>query len=87
MRPINQNQEEENKNINLILQNKIIKKVEVDGFGVYLEFKDGTFFNFDASDGGYSTYEYWTKEDLNLDYNYAKDILKEWYFDTGVENV
>lgn len=75
--------------INIILQNKIIKKAEVDGFGVYLEFKDGTFFNFDASDGGYSTYEYWTREeeDLNLDYNYAKDIIKEHYYDTGVENV
>lgn len=49
------------KNINFILQNKIIEKVEGDGFGVYLEFKDGTFFNFDASDGGYSTYEYGIK--------------------------
>ena len=51
----------ENKNINLILQNKIIKKAKVDGFGVYLEFKDDTFFNFDASDGGYSIYEYGIK--------------------------
>ena len=35
---------------------KTIKKVSLDGFGIDIIFSDGTVFEFNASDGGYSTY-------------------------------
>lgn len=36
---------------------KTIKDVSLDGFGIDIVFSDGTQFNFNASDGGYSNYE------------------------------
>lgn len=41
---------------------KTIKNVDLDGFGMTIDFTDGTQFNFDASDGGYSEYEILEKE-------------------------
>jgi hypothetical protein len=41
---------------------KTIKEVYLDGFGIVLAFTDGTEFTFDASDGGYSQYEFIEKE-------------------------
>jgi hypothetical protein len=41
---------------------KIIKSFEVDGFGVRISFTDGTYFEYDASDGGYSTWDYGREE-------------------------
>lgn len=40
---------------------KTIKAVELDGFGVELRFTDGSRFVYDASDGGYSTYDFYEK--------------------------
>ena len=36
------------------LENKTIKEISVDGYGVYIIFTDGTEFVYGASDGGYS---------------------------------
>ena len=35
---------------------KTIKTAEINGFRVQLTFDDGTTFDYDASDGGYSSY-------------------------------
>ena len=45
-------------NINEKLIGKTIKEADIDGFGVYLTFNDGSMFEYDASDGGYSHYAY-----------------------------
>lgn len=37
---------------------KTIKSAEVDGFGITLVFENGDTFEYGASDGGYSGYEY-----------------------------
>ena len=37
---------------------KTILAAEVDGFGIKLVFDDGSIFNYSASDGGYSTYDF-----------------------------
>ena len=39
------------------LKGKTIKYIRVDGFEVYIEFEDGTIFEYEASDGGYSSWE------------------------------
>lgn len=39
------------------LVGKKIKDIKVDGFGIFLLLEDGTEFIYDASDGGYSTWE------------------------------
>lgn len=35
---------------------KTIKTAEVNGYGIYIEFNDGSTFYYEASDGGYSSY-------------------------------
>ena len=37
---------------------KTIVTAEVNGFGITLVFDDGSVFNYSASDGGYSTYDF-----------------------------
>ena len=37
---------------------KTILSAEVDGFGIALVCDDGSVFNYSASDGGYSTYDF-----------------------------
>ena len=37
--------------------NKTIKTAEIDGYGITLTFEDGGSFRYDASDGGYSSWE------------------------------
>lgn len=49
------------KKIGKKLIGKTIKAVELDGFGVYLYFTDGSRFVYDATDGGYSTYDFYEK--------------------------
>jgi len=41
-------------NTNLWLAGKTIRKADVNGHGVVLEFEDGTSLDYSASDGGYS---------------------------------
>ena len=36
---------------------KTIKTAEVNGYGIYIEFDDGSTFQYDATDGGYSSYD------------------------------
>ncbi len=36
---------------------KTIAKAEIDGHGIHITFADGSVFDYDASDGGYSQYE------------------------------
>lgn len=43
------------------LAGKTIKNVNVDGYEVMLEFTDGSVFEYQASDGGYSNYIYYEK--------------------------
>lgn len=43
--------------INKELKGKTIVNAEVNGYNVCLIFDDGTIFVYEASDGGYSTYE------------------------------
>lgn len=45
-------------NTNEKLIGKTIKEADIDGFGVYLTFEDGSAFEYNASDGGYSRYAY-----------------------------
>lgn len=40
---------------------KTIEAIELDGYGVQLQFTDGSRFVYDASDGGYSTYAFYEK--------------------------
>lgn len=35
---------------------KTIKTAEVNGYGIHIEFDDGSIFHYDATDGGYSSY-------------------------------
>ena len=42
---------------------KTIKDVELSGGEVYLDFTDGSRFEYDASDGGYSTYDLYEEGD------------------------
>ena len=37
---------------------RTIVNAEIDGFGIILEFDDGSRFEYDASDDGYSRYEF-----------------------------
>lgn len=37
---------------------RTIINAEIDGFGITLEFDDGSRFEYSASDGGYSRYEF-----------------------------
>lgn len=41
-------------NTNLWLVGKTIRKADISGHGMVLEFEDGTNLNYEASDGGYS---------------------------------
>lgn len=41
---------------------RVIIAAEVDGFGIKLKLDDGSAFEYDASDGGYSTWELITKD-------------------------
>ena len=43
--------------ISKALIGKTITNAEVDGFGIVLYFDDNTIFDYNASDGGYSSYE------------------------------
>lgn len=47
------------------LVGRTIKSVELDGGQVYLYFTDGSKFEYDATDGGYSTYGLYEKGELN----------------------
>jgi len=40
---------------------KTIKAVKLDGYGIQLQFTDGSRFEYEASDGGYSTYDFYKK--------------------------
>ena len=42
--------------VNAALVGKKIVKADVSGFGATLWFDDGTYLNYDATDGGYSTF-------------------------------
>lgn len=46
-----------NEETNNFLKDKIIKSAKVDGFGMILEFTDGSKFEYEASDGGYSLFQ------------------------------
>lgn len=43
---------------------KKIKDIQVDGFGIEIVLDDNTVFMYYASDGGYSSWDYCTKEEL-----------------------
>lgn len=45
------------------LVGKTIKSVLLNGGEVYLYFTDGSRFEYDATDGGYSTYDFYEKGD------------------------
>ena len=47
-----------NKEINETMIGKTISHAKVDGFGIMLVFTNGDAFDYDATDGGYSCYEY-----------------------------
>ena len=49
--------------INNYLIGKTITKADVDGFGIVLEFEDGSSLVYSASDGGYSSFDIVFKED------------------------
>lgn len=38
------------------LAGKTIEKAEIDGYGVFITFTDGSVFSYSATDGGYSSY-------------------------------
>lgn len=40
---------------------KTIKTAKIDGYSVLLRFTDGSRFEYEASDGGYSTYDFYKK--------------------------
>lgn len=42
---------------------KRIADINIDGCSVYLKTEDGLIFQYDASDGGYSTWEFYMEED------------------------
>lgn len=50
-----------NSHIGKKLVGKTIKAVELDGFGIELRFTDGSGFEYEASDWGYSTYKFYKK--------------------------
>ena len=55
------------------LQGKKVRSVGVDGFGVAIIFTDGTVFEYNASDGGCST---WEITEAEYDYDcIKKEIL------------
>lgn len=43
---------------------KTVESVDVDGFGVCIVFTDGTEFVYSSSDGGYSSWDVYSSEDL-----------------------
>ena len=45
------------------LVGKTIIEAEVDGFGIKLKLEDGSTFEYDASDGGYSAWEIGGQDD------------------------
>lgn len=49
-----------------ILIGKTIAKIDVDGFDVNIVFTDGTVFEYESSDGGYSMWNIY-KNDDNID--------------------
>ena len=53
--------DEYNMEIKKKLIGKTIKAVELSGSKVYLDFTDGSRFEYDASDGGMSTYDFYEK--------------------------
>ena len=48
------------------LINKTIKKADVSGFGITLEFTDGSVLEYSSSDGGYSNWEIVKKKKTKL---------------------
>ena len=48
-------------NINKVLKGKKICKADIDGWGIVLVFDDNTTFEYEATDGGYSRYEFHDK--------------------------
>ena len=44
-----------------LLKDKTIAKCTIDGYGVYLKFTDGSELEYDASDGGYSSWQLYVK--------------------------
>ena len=50
--------DKEEMTIEEIIATKPIKEVEITGFGLYITFKDGSQFEYNASDGGYSSWDY-----------------------------
>lgn len=50
------------------ITSKTIQTASIDGFGVYLTFTDGTELEFDASDGGYSSFTIKNNETISKDY-------------------
>lgn len=55
----------EEEKFNKMLEGKTIKRAEINGYEITMDFDDGTTFNYLATDGGYSHY--------NLYRNYGKD--------------
>ena len=45
-----------------ILVGKTIARIEVDGFDVDIVFTDGTVFKYESSDGGYSCWDIYKKD-------------------------
>ena len=46
-----------------VLIGKTIKNLSVDGYGLILIFEDDSAFAYNASDGGMSSYDYYTKSE------------------------
>ena len=55
----------EEEKFNKMFEGKTIKRAEIDGFEITMDFDDGTTFIYEATDGGYSHY--------NLYKNYGED--------------
>lgn len=53
-----------NRKIDKKIVGKTIKKAKVDGYDVILEFTDGEIFEYNASDGGYSTFDLYKKGEM-----------------------
>ena len=55
-------------NINEYLQGKTIIKAEVSGFDIILTLSDGNVFNYDSTDGGYSSWQLTDKDGNDVDW-------------------
>ena len=54
-----------NNKINETLIGKTIESADINGFGIELRFTDGSVFDYSASDGGYSSWDYENTEQLH----------------------